>query len=105
MVKIFIDDERFPPDDGSDWKIVRNMKEFKALFAELSDPPEFVSFDHDLGDNEPTGFDIAKRLVEFDQEYWNSTWNMNFYVHSQNPIGKANIEGYLNGWARFKTSN
>ena len=66
--------------------------------------PSYVSFDHDLGAFENgDGYKIAKYLVDLDL-YTDIRMpdNFDYYVHSQNPIGKANIEGYLNGYLRAR---
>ena len=104
-IKIFIDDERFPPNDGYDWIIVRSMDEMKELLEMMDGPPDFISFDHDLGKDVPTGFQIAAHLINVDVDVWNKAWNVEFYAHSQNPVGKANIEGLLNGWKKFKSDS
>lgn len=98
--KLFIDDERFPASDGPEWVIARNKVEVLAAI-ELWGMPYFVSFDHDLGEMEPTGHAIAVELVSMamDGEITFSD-EFKFYVHSQNPVGKANIEGYLNGYLK-----
>ena len=72
--------------------------------------PSFISFDHDLGHEKYTGYDIAKQLVENDmisgdkdsRERYKFSNDFGFYVHSQNPIGKANIEGLLNNYLKHK---
>ena len=71
--------------------------------------PNFISFDHDLGKNEPTGYDIAKWLVEVDMGRNKKILDraafhpdFDFYVHSKNPVGKANIEAYLNNYFKMK---
>lgn len=108
---LFIDDERFPPDDGREWVIARTYGE--ALFEVLGRGfPSYISFDHDLGENKKTGHDIAKQLVENDiisgdresREAYRFPDNFAFYVHSQNPIGKANIEGLLNNYLTHKST-
>lgn len=43
-----------------------------------------VDFDHDLGENK-TGYDVAKYIVE------NNIQNLDFYIHSMNPVGRDNI--------------
>ena len=104
---LFIDDERFPPDDGRDWVIARSYGE--AMREILGRGfPSYISFDHDLGKNQRTGYDIAKAMVENDMDFCNRdkraiytfSPNFSFYVHSQNPIGKANIEGLLNNYLK-----
>ncbi|MGX9985807.1 cyclic-phosphate processing receiver domain-containing protein [Soonwooa purpurea] len=51
--------------------------------------PNFISFDHDLGE-EKTGFDCGKFLVGFCFDYQLKL--LDYTVHSQNPVGKENIE-------------
>lgn len=94
--KLFIDDERFPPDDGGDWVIARDLYEV-AEIVENRGCPSFISFDHDLGADTPDGHDIAKYLVNLDVDL-NQTFikdGFEFYVHSQNPVGAANINGLI----------
>ncbi len=101
--KLFLDDLRFPVDD--DFVIARNFDEAITLVETLG-CPIFISFDHDLGDNIPTGFDFAKWLVEcdLDKDGLFLSKDFDFYVHSANPVGKENIEGLLNGYGKFKGS-
>ena len=68
--------------------------------------PEFISFDHDLGENEFTGYVIAKRLCDIDMndELPSFSETFDYYVHSQNPVGKENIEKYLDNYLEFKKS-
>lgn len=91
---IFLDDERFPSDsDPKDYQIVRNYKDFCELVNSLG-LPDFISFDHDLGETK-SGYDCALYLVNycFDK---GTTPTFEFFVHSQNLIGKLNIESLLN---------
>jgi hypothetical protein len=117
MYNLFLDDERFPTraqsliefdkelyTDDSNWVIVRDYSEFINYISD-NGLPEMVSFDHDLADikyvmgkssfsfKEHTGYDCAKWLVEYC-----STNNLKlpkYQVHSANPIGKVNIQSYL----------
>lgn len=99
--KIFIDDERFPNEEGSIF-IVRNMFEFKHVISNRKYFPMFVTFDHDLGEGEPTGYDICKLMTELDLDnICNFPKGFEFDVHSQNPVGKRNIEQLLNGYLDF----
>jgi hypothetical protein len=84
--KIDLDDIRNPKSEG--WEIIRNFDDFVNLINEFGIPDE-ISFDHDLGENEKTGYDCAKWLCEY---CWTNgipipTWN----VHSANPVGRDNI--------------
>lgn len=95
---VFIDDEREPPNDGRQWIVCRNQHQFiQCVFDHNKYLPNFISFDHDLGEKEPSGHEIAKWIVNMvldDIVYLPKDFD--FYVHSQNPIGKKNIEGLLN---------
>ena len=103
---LFLDDERFPPDDGREWMIARNIRSALEMIIYMG-MPSYISFDHDLGQNEPTGHDIAKLIVDWDMNdrYYSLPEDFSFYVHSQNPIGKANIEGLLNNYLKYKSEN
>jgi hypothetical protein len=104
---------------GDDWVIVRNYLDF-CNHIERNGLPDFISFDHDLADEhyndlfsdenwakdnndinlkyddyrEKTGYECAKWLVDWCLD--NKYSLPNFIVHSQNPVGKKNIENYLN---------
>jgi hypothetical protein len=99
--KLFLDDERFPPEDGELWIIVRNYAEFLRCIT-IYGLPSFISFDHDLGEGKD-GYDCAKWLVEICMDC--DVDIPDFYVHSQNPIGSGNINGYLNCLKRFRKEN
>ena len=91
MKKLYLDDIRVPQTEG--WDIVRNYDEF-VFWVRLNGVPDEVSFDHDLGDdNVKTGYDCAKWLGQYciEKNIPFPKWN----VHSANPVGKANIEAYI----------
>lgn len=90
--RLFLDDERFPTDDG--WVIVRSFQEATEQVQKFG-IPEFCSFDHDLGDG-PTGYDFTLWLIDqhLDGNYVFPS-NFEFYVHSMNPIGAENIRQTL----------
>jgi hypothetical protein len=98
MKPLYLDDIRWPP-KGRDWKIVRDVAE-AVEYCQENGCPRMVSFDHDLGDGIPTGFDFAKWLCEMDMDCGGKfiPTDFEFFVHSANPVGKANIEGYLSGY-------
>ena len=97
--KLFLDDERNPV-SPTEWKIARSFEEACRLFEEYG-APSFISFDHDLGQDK-SGYDYAKWLVDKDQDESWPTEEFDFYVHSQNPIGKENIEGLLRPYLKMK---
>ena len=118
---LFLDDLRIPTDVtwanipvDQHYSLVRSYKEFVDLIT-LRGVPMYVCYDHDLADcdniKEMTGYDCAKWLVEhfYDKNPdWISlgrlqkkTVGFNFptvYTHSANPIGSANILGYINNF-------
>ncbi len=91
MVKLFLDDLRPTP---KDFQRVYTYDEFVA-FITVHGIPTYISFDHDLGPGK-TGYDCAKFLVDYCLDH--DITNINFSVHSQNPVGKQNIEGLLNNF-------
>ena len=116
MYKIYLDDIRTPIDDS--WIVVRNYDEFVEKVSQIGiQNIETISLDHDLGDtamkeyfnnvspnfildynniHEKTGYDCAKWLVN---QCMDHKLNMpTVYVHSANPIGSANIMGYINNY-------
>ncbi len=100
MKVVFIDDERFPTDATN--VVIRNYDQFVQYVTDCGFP-DVIHFDHDLGDNEPTGYDIAKYIVDGDINGIHVIpEHFKFHIHSQNPIGKKNIESLLNNYMDFK---
>jgi hypothetical protein len=104
--RMFVDDVRdpywvYPDQDTSDWQVCRTMQEAQHVIADLG-WPEWISFDHDLGDGIPTGFDLAKWLVESDLNHEQMPDNFHYAVHSANGPGRENIEGLLSGYLRHR---
>lgn len=97
---LFLDDERIPK-TKKDWIIARSYLEAINLIKSKG-CPELISFDHDLGENVQTGYDLAKWIVEQDLEFNILPHNFNFFVHSANPVGRDNILSLLNGYLKFK---
>lgn len=118
---LFLDDERELADvtwapwqvrekyRNEEWVIARSYGD--AMIEILHRGfPKFVSFDHDLGHEKYSGYDLAKQLVENNiisgdresRQSYKFFDDFDFYVHSQNPVGKANIEGLLNNYLKHK---
>ena len=99
-MKLYIDDIRTPK--GSFDKIVRTSSE-AINFVETNGCPDFISFDHDLGADD-TSMIFLKWLINKDLDMNGNfipidfTWN----VHSANPVGEANINGYLKSYMTQK---
>ena len=113
---LFIDDERNLEDvtwapwqirekyRNEEWVTCRNYAQACAVILKEGCFPVFVSFDHDLGSSPMTGYDVAQFMVETDMDNRKLIFppDFDFYVHSKNPIGKANIEGLLNSYLKHK---
>lgn len=68
--------------------------------------PDFMSFDNDLGDRSKEGRHLAEWMVERDMDRPGFIGEgFDFFVHSQNPIGKESIYGLMRGYLRFRESN
>jgi len=115
-LRLYLDDIRTPVDE--DWIVVRDYDEFVAQIK-LNGLGNFevISLDHDLGEgamveyytnvknnymldynniNERTGMDCCRYLVS---ESMNEKIPLpQIYVHSANPIGAANMMGYINNY-------
>lgn len=106
-MRIYLDDIRDPKIEFD--FVVRNFDDAVAV-VEKYGMPEYVSFDHDLGEdvngNElKSGYDFAKYLVnrDLDTEHKLPS-NFDYNVHSANPVGRKNIEAYLDSYLRYKSS-
>lgn len=118
---IYLDDVRVPVkvrEDEQDWIVVRSYDEFVDTVLEIGiDNIELISLDHDLGPSatqhflrsttktyeidyseipEKTGLDCAKWLV--DHAMNEESRLPVVVVHSANPVGSANIMGYINNY-------
>jgi hypothetical protein len=119
-VRVYLDDIRTPVED--DWMICRDYDEFVNKVSEIGlENIYMISLDHDLGETaireyfknvtknyildyenieEKTGYDCAKWLVE--QSIDRDIDLPLILTHSANPIGSANIMGYINNYLKNK---
>jgi hypothetical protein len=121
---LFLDDIRHPYDAFNytkqtmflqkEWIIVRDYNQFVEHIIE-NGLPYFIAFDHDLADEhydyddvktgkeykEKTGLDCAKWLVDHCID--NNLDLPQYFVHSQNPVGKDNIIGYFESYLKNKS--
>ena len=105
---LFLDDERQPvdnalPEEFQSWVVARSYAQVEALI-EMNGLPKYVSFDHDLGE-EKTGLSVAQLIVDTDIKCGSMDPDFDYYVHSQNPIGKKNITGLLEGYLKHRCAN
>jgi len=125
---LFLDDIRHPEQAYAytrneiylnlEWQTMRNYNHFVQMVME-NGLPEVVSFDHDLAEahyhesmyqdgkvymkyletiSEKTGMDCVKWLVDYciDHKKDFPQW----YVHSMNPVGKLNMESYIENYLK-----
>lgn len=97
---LYIDDERSPK-TSREFSVARGFRDACDMVVTYGFP-EYISFDHDLGDGVPTGYDFAKWLVEYDMETGLMPDNFEYNVHSANPVGGANIAGLLDNYLRYR---
>ncbi len=124
-IRLYLDDVRSPKDPNNEWvdgvpqwEVVRSYDEFVAHIQKNSlENYEVISLDHDLGETamkefynnvhpnytldynniaEKTGYDCAKWLVA--EGMRTGVQLPQIYTHSANPIGSANIMGYINNY-------
>ena len=113
---IYLDDVRIPENEG--WILVKDYDEFVGTVTLIGlENIELISLDHDLGDSamseyysnvqpnytlnysnviEKTGYDVCKFLVEHSINTGIALPEV--VVHSANPIGAANMMGYINNY-------
>ena len=97
--KLFIDDERFPVDPH--WFVARTSEEAKIAVSTYG-MPSFISFDHDLGDVDTSMrflHFLRDRLIDSDPGF-EFPADFEYTIHSQNPIGAANIDGLMRNLIR-----
>lgn len=114
---LYLDDVRTPVEKEK-WQVVRNYDEFVAhINLNGLEAYEVISLDHDLGESamkeyfnnvspnytlnydnilEKTGYDCAKWLVAESMKTGKPLPQI--YIHSANPIGSANMMGYINNY-------
>lgn len=92
---LFLDDERFPTDETN--VIVRSFDEATAYVTKHG-TPNHVCFDHDLGSGR-NGYHFALWLTERDLDGFG--FPESYSVHSQNPVGAANIKSVMDKYMAF----
>ncbi|MEP2056825.1 MAG: cyclic-phosphate processing receiver domain-containing protein [Maribacter litoralis] len=106
MKKLFLDDVRtiemvYDKTVESEFDIARTYHEF-VEYIEKNGLPNYISFDNDLGLGEdgqvaPDGLAAAKWLVN---KSGLDLRNLNFKVHSANPVAAEQKKGLLNNYIK-----
>ena len=102
LYAMYLDDVRDPPRiTDVAWVVVRSFDE-AVQYVEKHGFPSYISFDHDLGDNVPTGKDFALWIVNRHlDKIDNFPRRFSYEVHSANPPGAANIRGLMENFLKF----
>jgi hypothetical protein len=95
MYRLFLDDERFPI--NVECVIARTSDAAFEIVSRLGIPVE-ISFDHDLGGDD-TAIQFINKLIDFMiDENMKFPIGFQYYIHSQNPIGAANIKAKMDSF-------
>lgn len=96
---LYLDDERNPKTARS-WTVVRDYDDFVSAVTTRGFPA-VISFDHDLGEDSPSGMACAKWLVDLGIDMGLDPNEIEWNVNSANPVGAENIRGLYKSWCRF----
>ena len=93
-IAIWLDDERDPQSDigrqkGSSGNEIWVKTPEEAIALLEGGNVASISLDHDLGENVGSGYDVAKWIEE--QAYYGNIPRLQWFVHSDNPVGVKNI--------------
>jgi hypothetical protein len=103
-MNIYLDDVRDLPVEYEGWVVARTAEEALHLIASNGlENIEILSFDHDLGEDRMSGYDLAVIIEEMVYEA-GFTKVPEFRIHSANPVGRKNLEQCFSSIAR-KISN
>ncbi len=103
---LFLDDLRtvemvYNQPEDFNFVIVRNFDDFVSTI-QTNGLPKYISFDNDLGEDDegnliPDGYACAKWLV-YESEL--DLIDLNFKVHSANPVASIQIQSLLDNYIR-----
>lgn len=91
-MKLWLDDEREPP-DSEGWLWVRNV--WDAMKMLRSGDVEVISLDYNLGRMHPTGMELLIWMIENKRWPW-----VGIYVHSRHPVGAIAMQLVIDGYMR-----
>ena len=96
---LFLDDIRDPGWELQDCLVARNCAMAENLVEDMG-VPHIISFDHDLGKDEPIAMAFMWWLIEghLDERFDISVINQ-VIIHSANPVGSLNLKGLWDGFA------
>ena len=93
-MKLFVDDIRLPP---IGWEHIHSVNEAIGTIILEYDKIEVISLDHDAGECGPPDY---IKILDWIEEYYGSNFKPAIKLHSQNPVGVANMRRIIqhNGW-------
>jgi len=81
-MKIYLDDIRFPP--GSGWSVIRTVDDFVLTWGRNREDITYISFDHDLGNGDDTGYDALRLVLRGIENGVKVHPDLRLVVHSMN---------------------
>lgn len=98
-MKLWLDDVR-PAPEG--WLWCKTADELLREIIRNRWDLEIVSFDHDLGENVDTGYDV---LVKLEKGAALGLWHIipdRMEIHSANPVGRKNMQAAIDSIERMR---
>jgi chloramphenicol O-acetyltransferase len=89
VVKLWVDDVREPPND--DWVWVKNYVAASMLLTTHASWISTISLDHDLGEDEETGYDLLNWMEWMVHDH-DLPLPQDIRIHTANPAGRENME-------------
>ena len=85
-MRIWLDDVRPMPEEFTHWCKTPQQ----AIYLLYNGSVEHISFDHDLGLEEPQNGTMVARFIE-ERAYEGEIPRLTWEIHSANPVGRYNI--------------
>ena len=89
MLRVWLDDLRFPPEEYNVW--AKTAEECIAILN--TGGVTSLSFDHDLGEGNGTGYDVACWIEK--AAFFGRLSKIQWRVHSMNSVGAKNIKAAM----------
>lgn len=97
--KLYLDDVR-DPKDPENWVVIRSSIMAVIACTERKELPEFMSLDHDLGDDDNTMRFLKELYYIWESQGADPEKIPKYIVHSANPIGTENIISFMESWKK-----
>jgi hypothetical protein len=96
--KLFLDDVRDPTEPG--YTVIRSSIMAVVKTVERKELPEFMSLDHDLGEDDNTMKFLKELFHIWENMGSDPTQIPKYIVHSANPVGTQNIIAFMESWKK-----